>query len=666
MPSLIWHLTNRTAETLLILNLFHLLLTGLAVMVLLHQRVNRDAKTRADRLITVGFSLLALHFALLTLRFGAVFFLQEQIGLAGLERISHALLICGTLVIVAGYLDAAGISLRYVVAAIPALLVLLLVDLSRSLPSPDAIERAHSLPMLLGDVLAIAGLLQSIRVVVRQDFTWPGRRMRLAGLCTLAVVFALHILPALAPRYTVWFWNFEQHLLTLTLCALTWAVGERSRELLDRVFVRLNLLFLILASLVMLLTAGMEKYQYFRLAEQRSVNLAEFLRGHVLYYSSEGESVEQIFAHPEVLRRVVTEFGTLPELREVDVYVKGKRAGFRYTADWEVKEAIVPDVSTPSPALKNSFLMIRLPIEASGDRVEFIGTLDYVNTYIGRYILIIYSAFTIVLAVGVTLIGIIVADTDRQLRRRYAELQEAQEQLAHAAKLASIGELAGGMAHEINNPITSILALASHMASSDSSERNPRARKNLRLIAQQAERIAELVRGLLMFSRQTQMHTSDVDLRKLLNTSLDLVAYRIHETGISVRREIDPGLPSIRGDASRLTGVMVNLLANAIDAMPNGGELALSASEVATGEIRLEVRDSGEGISPERLPRIFDPFFTTKEPGRGTGLGLSITHGIVKDHGGEIWAESEIGKGTTFVISLNAGGPEYAAAHSGD
>ena len=666
MPSLLWHLTNRTAETLLILNLFHLLLTGLAVMVLLHQRVNRDAKTRADRLITIGFSLLALHFALLTLRFGAAFFLQEQIGLAGLERISHALLICGTLVIVAGYLDAAGVALKYAVPAIPTLLVLLLVDLSRSLPAGDAIERAHTLPMLLGDALAIGALLLGIRVVARGDCAWAGRRMRLAALSSFVVVFALHAAPAWLPQDSTWFWNIEQHLLTLTLCALTWVVGERSRELLDRVFVRLNLLFLILASLVMLITAGMEKYQYFHLAEQRSVNLAEFLRGHVIYYGQQGETVEQIFAHPEVLRRVVTEFGTLPELREVNVYVQGKRAGFRYTSGWEVKETIVEDSEPARPVLKNSFLMIRLPMAPAGsDRIEFVGTLDFVNTYIGRYILIIYSAFTVVLGVGVMLIGIIVADTDRQLRRRYAELQEAQQQLAHAAKLASIGELAGGMAHEINNPITSILALASHMASS-SAEGTPRTRKNLRLIAQQAERIAELVRGLLTFSRQTQMHTTDVDLRKLLNTSLDLVGYRIRETGIAVRREIDPRLPHIRGDASRLTEVMVNLLANAIDAMPNGGELVVRASESGAGEVRVEVEDTGEGISPERLPRIFDPFFTTKEPGRGTGLGLSITHGIVKDHGGEIWAQSETSKGTTFVISLNAGGPEYAAAHSGD
>jgi two-component system, NtrC family, sensor kinase len=222
------------------------------------------------------------------------------------------------------------------------------------------------------------------------------------------------------------------------------------------------------------------------------------------------------------------------------------------------------------------------------------------------------------------------------------------------------------MAHEINNPITSILALASHMASNDAPERTPRARKNLQLIVQQSERIAELVRGLLTFSRQTQMHTSDVDLRKLLCTSLDLVGYRARDAGIVVRREIDPRLPHIRGDASRLTEVMVNLLANAIDAMPNGGVLAVRAAEAASGEVRVEVHDTGEGIPPERLPRIFDPFFTTKEPGRGTGLGLSISHGIVKDHGGEIWAQSEPGKGTMFVISLNAGGIEYAAAHSGD
>jgi signal transduction histidine kinase len=241
--------------------------------------------------------------------------------------------------------------------------------------------------------------------------------------------------------------------------------------------------------------------------------------------------MQQIFDHPEVLRRVVTEFGSLPELREVDVFANGERAQFRYGDDWEVKEKIGPDGpdDNSDPELSNSFQMIRLPIARDKhNRIEFIGTLNYVNAYIGKYIIFIYCAFTVVLALGTAIIGIIVSDTDRQLKRQYAELQEAQQQLAQQAKLASIGELAGGMAHEINNPITGILALASHMTEGENAgSLNPRGRKSLRLIVKQAERVAALVGGLLSFSRQSQMHFGQVNVEELLDTAIDLVQYRL-------------------------------------------------------------------------------------------------------------------------------------------
>ncbi|MGI9101445.1 MAG: sensor histidine kinase [Terriglobales bacterium] len=671
MDSLLWHLTNRTAETLLILNLFHLLLTGLAVMVLLHQRLHRGAIHRPERLVTLGFGVLGLHFAILTLRFAVAFFFGDPLRLAGLEGVSHALLIAGVVIIASAYLDA--IKSRFGPLAVPAFLALIileLIELSRT-ALDLSIAKAHSWAMLAGDAIGFAVLLFAIAAIIRNAVEWPGRGFRLLGLASLAAVFVLHGAPSFLPHsYGVVVWNFQEHLMSLALFSLTWAVGERSPNLLDRVFVRLNLTFLILASLIMLSTAGMEKYQYFRLAEERSVSLAEFLRGHYIYYRGHGEDMQQIFDHPDVLRRVMAEFGTLPELREINVYAQGQRAAFRYMPNWEVKESITrADAPEPVPAdavLRNSFQMIRLPIDTDnkGDRVEFIGTLDYVNAYIGKYIIFIYCSFTVMLALGTVIIGIIVADTDRQLTRRYVELQEAQQQLAQSAKLASIGELAGGMAHEINNPITSILALASHMSEGDTAGTLPaRSRKNLQIIVRQAERVANLVGGLLTFSRQTQMQINEVHVRELLDTAIELVQFRIGPA-IQVRRDFDPSLPPVPGDASRLTEVFVNLLSNAIDAMPNGGTLRVGAQKTEDRCVRIEIQDTGEGIAAENLPRIFDPFFTTKAPGRGTGLGLSISHGIVKDHGGEIWANSEAGAGTTIVISLSAGVEQHEPAYS--
>lgn len=668
MGSLFWHLTNRTAETLLILNLFHLLLAGLTLLVLLHQlRANRAAIGRPDRLLTFGFSLLVLHFAVLTLHYGVAFFMRQQLALAGVERISHGLLVAGVLVVVAAYVDSTGSRrLDWVLPAFIILLLMVLLDLSLGSPPMTPGQRPHSLAMLVSDLLGLLAVLLGILVVGRGECRWEGRRARLWALASLALVFVLHSAPSLAPSpLGIYLWNTEEQILSLALFGFTWAAGERSQNLLDRVFVRLNLTFIVLASLIMLITAGMEKYQYFRLAEERSTNLAEFLRGHVVYYGNQGENLDQILAHPEVLRRVVAEFGTLPELRVVSVHRQGQRAAFRYTKDWEVKESLTSETAAVpaenDPELRNSFPMIRLPIEEgahSTDWIEFTGTMDYVNDYIGKYIIVIYCSFTVVVALATLIIGIIVADTDRQLRRQYAELQEAQQHLAQSAKLASIGELAGGMAHEINTPITSILALASHMAGGDKEGAlAAKERKNLGLIVKQAERVAALVGGLLSFSRQSKLHMTQVNVRELLDTALELIEFRLKGSQVEMQRQVDSELPAVRGDTSRLTEVFVNLFNNALDAMPGGGRLSVRAmANRPDGGVRIEVEDTGEGIPSEDLPRIFDPFFTTKRPGKGTGLGLSISHGIIKDHGGEIWARSKPGAGTTMVVTLFGGG----------
>ncbi|MBZ5564817.1 MAG: hypothetical protein LAP13_20650 [Acidobacteriia bacterium] len=677
MQSLLTHLTSRTAETLLILNLFHLLLVGLTLAVLLHQmRANRQSVGRPDRLLTLGFVLLALHFTALTLHFGTAFFLRIELKLAGVERVSHGLFVAGVLLIVAAYLDFGGSRrLGRALMGLPIVVVMVLFDVSTAAPPLSAAGRPHSAAMIISDLVGLVVVMLGIRAVGKGECIWEGRRVRLLALGALAAILLLDALPSFLSRPAgILVWNIEEQLMSVALFAFAWAAGERTSKLLDRVFVRLNLTFIVLASLIMMITAGMEKYQYFHLAEERSTNLAEFLRGHVIYFRDQGENLEQIFAHPEVLRRVVAEFGTLPELREVDVYLSGQRATFRYTPDWEVKESIQPE--RPHTALEDdgelasSFQMIRLPLGGgapASDRVEFVGTMDYINSYIGKYLILIYSVFTVIVGLATLIIGMIVADADRQMRQQYAELQEAQQQLAQSAKLASIGELAGGMAHEINNPITSILALSSHMAEDkNAAALSPRGRKNLQLIARQAERVAKLVGGLLSFSRQSQLHMSTLNIRELLETAFDLVQYRLKDGAITVRREIAPGLPPVVGDASRLTEVFVNLLSNALDAMPGGGTLTLRA-RMSPGEdtVRVEIQDSGEGIPAEHLPRIFDPFFTTKAPGRGTGLGLSISHGIIKDHGGEIWARSEPGAGTTLALSLLVGGHEYETASVG-
>lgn len=673
MQSLLWHLANRTAETQFIFNLFHLLLAGLTLLVLLHQlRANGPGKAmRADRLLTLGFSLLVLHFALFTLHFGAEFFFRKELAWTGLEPLSHGLWPAGLLLVVAAFLEehrdrAPGLA-RWTLHGCAIVAGLVLLEILFSSPRLGSGEDFHSATRLIIAFLVLVALSFGMRALVQgKDEGW---RANLLALGSAGVVLLLHNASSfLPPEAGILAWNTEQHVLSLALFAFAWAAGERSHNLLHRIFVRLNLTFIILASLIMLITVGMEKYQYLRLAEERSMNLAEFLRGHVIYYRAQGESLEEIFRHREVLKRVVVEFGTLPELREVNIYLDGWRAGFHNTPEREIKEEITPlgvlRSSDASLKFGNSFAMIRLPVESGTDpqnRIELIGTMDYINEYIGNYIILIYSLFTIMVALATGLIGIIVADADRRLRRQYSELQDTHERLALAAKLASLGHLAGGMAHEINTPITSILSLASHLGE----ERNAGAlstheRKSLELISQQAQRVSETVRNLLAFARQTHLVLKWVDVREVLDSAIALLQYRLGDSGIRLHSQAAPSLPQVLGDAGRLVEVFVNLLNNAIDAMPAGGTLTVRAVANSDGDggVRIEVADTGCGIAQEDLPRIFDPFFTTKDPGHGTGLGLSLSHGIVKDHGGQIWAESRLGEGATFVVMLPKGGEE--------
>ncbi|MBI3671028.1 MAG: hypothetical protein HY237_14765 [Acidobacteria bacterium] len=671
MESLFWLLANRTAETQFIFNLFHLLLAGLTLLVLLHQlRAARgDGAEARNWLLPLGFLLLVFHFAVLTLYFGAGFFFRRELAWANFERLSHGLLACAFLVVVAGCVRAWAHGGRqpdrWILSGCAVVVGAVLLDILRTSPRLASSERPDSFAMFVPDVLVLLAVGLGLQAVGRGQI--EGRFASLVALATVGLFLILSNVSLFLPRpMGVFLWNADQHVLSVSLFAFAWAAGERSRNLLDRIFVRLNLTFIVLASLIMLITAGMEKYQYLRLAEERSLNLAEFLRGHIVYYRERGESLEGIFRHSEVLRRVVVEFGTLPELREVNVYLDGQRASFRSTPDWEIKEEMVSlpghDPPEAGARIANGFQMIRLPLGSGTsfrNRIEFLGTMDYINEYIGKYIILIYSLFTIMVGLASGIVGIIVNDADRRLRRQYAELQETHQQLAQAAKQASIGQLAGGMAHEINNPITSILSLASHLAEEKSAATlAPRQRKSLQVIAQQAERVSRIVGNLLTFARQSNLDLGRVDVTELLDTAITLVQYRLTDSAIRLRREMDADLPLVLGDAGRLAEVFVNLLNNAIDAMPTGGTLAVRAfpnPEPDSG-VRAEVHDTGCGIPSEQLLRIFDPFFTTKEPGRGTGLGLSVSQGIVKDHGGQIWAESQPGAGTTLVVILPKGG----------
>jgi len=228
-----------------------------------------------------------------------------------------------------------------------------------------------------------------------------------------------------------------------------------------------------------------------------------------------------------------------------------------------------------------------------------------------------------------------------------------QSKLMHAEKMAAVGQLVSGVAHEVNNPLTAILGFADLLM--ENPDVPETARKDLRVILQEAQRTKQIVQNLLSFARQMPPQRKPVQLNPILKRTLQLRAYDLQSRGVSVTERLRDHLPFVIGDSHQLQQVFLNILNNAYDAVRDNQQEARIEVSTACTENAVEVtfRDNGCGIS--NLERIFDPFFTTKQVGEGTGLGLSICYGIVKEHGGEIFCENNSnGLGATFTVRLPA------------
>jgi two-component system NtrC family sensor kinase len=236
--------------------------------------------------------------------------------------------------------------------------------------------------------------------------------------------------------------------------------------------------------------------------------------------------------------------------------------------------------------------------------------------------------------------------------RRERQLQQTvRQQVTRAEKLASIGRLAAGVAHEINNPLTGVLTFA-HLLR-DKSNMDAQDREDLDLMIRETTRAADIVRGLLDFARERPVLMERLDLNEVVARTVRLIANQKKFERIVIEQLLQEDLPKVRGDMNQLQQVLLNLSLNACTAMPNGGTLTIR-TVTAGDDLLLKVGDTGHGIKAELLDRIFEPFFTTQDVGKGTGLGLSVTYGIVEQHGGRLEVESEEGKGSTFTISLPA------------
>jgi signal transduction histidine kinase len=241
-------------------------------------------------------------------------------------------------------------------------------------------------------------------------------------------------------------------------------------------------------------------------------------------------------------------------------------------------------------------------------------------------------------------------DEEREIARR---LKESQEQLVHAEKLASLGQLSASIAHEINNPLAGVLTYTKLLARkiSDDTFEKGAALDYLAKMESEVSRCSRIIRNLLDFSRQSAPTLKLVDVNQVIEQVLTMVGHQAQLQNVEVVRELSPSLPRVMADSDKLQQVFTNLTLNAIQAMSGGGKLTLRT--LATdGQVEIDVQDTGTGISKENLSKLFTPFFTTKEKGSGVGLGLAVVRGIIERHKGEIKVQSEVGKGTTFSIYL--------------
>ena len=239
---------------------------------------------------------------------------------------------------------------------------------------------------------------------------------------------------------------------------------------------------------------------------------------------------------------------------------------------------------------------------------------------------------------------------NKQLKQEIEERRQAEAQLIQSAKMASLGVMAGGIAHEIRNPLAVCLSAAQLI------QKNP----NNRVLREECadkiysniHRASQIIENLLKFSRTSGKDFVPVNLNEALELSLSLITHQIKLHQIELNREFAKDLPYVLGNANLLQQVFLDLILNAYNAMPKGGKLTVSTLVNSDGEAEIRFTDTGCGIPGENLEYIFDPFFTTMPVGQGTGLGLSVSYGIIKQHGGSIEVESKVDVGSTFTIKL--------------
>jgi two-component system NtrC family sensor kinase len=248
-----------------------------------------------------------------------------------------------------------------------------------------------------------------------------------------------------------------------------------------------------------------------------------------------------------------------------------------------------------------------------------------------------------------------IENKNKELEAAYEELRRIQNQLIQSEKMRSLGRMAAGVAHEINNPLGGII-IYGHLLLEDTDESDPR-HQNIGKIVAEAEKCRDIVKDLLGFARPAVADGAPVNLKAVLENTISLLDGQAIFHNITIEFKEEGLIPGIKGDAGQLQQAFTNMILNAVHAMEGKGKLTINVARQNQNSVVVSIADTGSGIAPEHMKKIFEPFFTTKQAGQGMGLGLAITYGIVENHGGKIEVESELGKGSTFRITFPVKGP---------
>jgi signal transduction histidine kinase len=650
-------LLSFSPEAGFVLTLFELVLSGLSFLILIWIGLwDQDRRAAgAFRLLTLAFALFVVAFAFLAAYCRITVYSEPA------ERPVHYWVLLGsdvarllgTCCLMAAYLIQVGRK-RYVPVLGAA--AAFAIALGIALFSRDAAGSVASIVPVTTARLAEAAIVAlGLPWIARAGFGKPA-----AALALLALGRAVAANGALHPPSTEFVWGFDYLLTIAGLALLAFAIERESRQASLRFFLRLNLTFVILASSLVLAVMQIERRQFLDLAALHAQDLAEFVRGHMLYYSGRGDPPEHTLTHDDVIDKLVAEFGRYPDLRRVQASLQGHSMALSINRDGEIEQELwTGDRRRVAPVSRADFAvtpLIDVPIVSGGrpiGNVQLDHSLTQINERIGRQMRLIFGVFTLFVGIGSAMTGIVFVAADRTIRRQYEEIERTQRRLSVAERLASIGAVADGVAHEINNPAGILVARTDYLLSTI--EGRPAYAEicdDLDTIRRQAQRIAKTVRDLLTFTRPTPLYREVLDLRPVVESALALVRPLVPGSRIvfEYRTSMEPC--RVCGDRDRLEQIFTNLLTNAAQAIRGDGRVVVTTSVLPDGGVEAVVRDSGIGIAPEHLDRIFDPFFTTKAPGAGTGLGLSLAYAVIRDHGGAIDVSSTPGVGTEFRVKL--------------